>query len=252
MNRAHVLAAAGAAVIVAGALAGSRTAPVDPAVAADFTVTPAQLQINQRISQAAVRRANEALNLLGPVRPAASTDKDPINPFTAAQRAKGWPTAALADGAVTGPKIAADAVGEAALTPSIRSAVGGVRRLGVVRLTGGQSQVLVTAGPISLTARCTITPGGNDAAEVFVGTTLDGVAFEAADSSTNVVPGTPEANRHWVEIQAVHGGTAFDQTDNGIAVAPDGTVVVGQPFAAVNLPGRPPGECTFGGVMLIG
>lgn len=35
-----------------------------------FTVTPGQLRINQKISQAAVRRSNEALNLLRPVRSA--------------------------------------------------------------------------------------------------------------------------------------------------------------------------------------
>ena len=71
----------------------------------DFKVTPAQLQINQKISQAAVRRSNEALGLLGPVRPKESTDKNPVNPFASVERGSGWPTAALADGAVTSPKL---------------------------------------------------------------------------------------------------------------------------------------------------
>jgi hypothetical protein len=57
-----------------------------------------QLLINQRISQAGVRRANEALGLLQPVRPAEG-------------KSTGWPTAGVADGAITAPKIARGAVG---------------------------------------------------------------------------------------------------------------------------------------------
>ena len=64
-----------------------------PANAAPFTLSVGQLQINQRISQAAVRRSNEALKLLGPVRPSGSTP------------APGWPTSAIRNGAVTGEKL---------------------------------------------------------------------------------------------------------------------------------------------------
>jgi hypothetical protein len=72
---------------------------------AEFTVSASQLRINQRISQAAVRRSNEALGLLGPVRPAESTDRKPVNPFASVARGSGWPAAALADGAVTSTKL---------------------------------------------------------------------------------------------------------------------------------------------------
>ena len=65
-----------------------------PAEAATFTVTPGQLQINQRISQAAVRRSNEALNLLDPVRKSGAQDDAP-----------GWGTAQIRDGAVTAAKL---------------------------------------------------------------------------------------------------------------------------------------------------
>jgi hypothetical protein len=65
-----------------------------PANAAPFTVSVSQLQINQRISQAAVRRSNESLKLLGPVR--ASGNKP----------GPGWPTSAIRNGAVTTEKLA--------------------------------------------------------------------------------------------------------------------------------------------------
>ena len=65
-----------------------------PAEAASFTVTPAQLQINQRISQAAVRRSNEALDLLDPVRKSGAQDDAP-----------GWGTAQIRDGAITAAKL---------------------------------------------------------------------------------------------------------------------------------------------------
>jgi hypothetical protein len=59
-----------------------------------FQVTPGQLQINQRISQAAVRRSNEALDLLDPVRKSGAQDDAP-----------GWGTAQIRDGAVTRAKL---------------------------------------------------------------------------------------------------------------------------------------------------
>ena len=271
MRRVHALTAVTAAAIAAGALLGSGSRPVDPAVAAEVAVTPDQLLINQRISQAAVRRSNEALNLLGPVRPVGSTDKNPINPFTAAQRGKGWPTVALADGAVTTPKLAdgavttpkladgavttaklaADAVTEDRLAPAVRTTLGTVRRIHVVRLTTGQTQALLTAGPLTLTARCLINDAGLDRAEILISTTVDGVAFEGGNFSVNLTAATPEAGRRWVATSPATGTPAFEQEDNGIALAPDGTILAGQPFVAVNLPGRPVGECSFGGVMFV-
>jgi hypothetical protein len=88
-------------------------------------VTSAQLLINQRISQAAVRRSNRALNYLAPIRSAQSDAADDgrkgviaLNDIPGA--GQGWTTAQIADGAitnpelgdgaVTGPKLGADAV----------------------------------------------------------------------------------------------------------------------------------------------
>jgi hypothetical protein len=69
---------------------------------AKFTVSPEQLRINQRISQAAVRRSNESLDLLDPIR------REPRVPT----KVLGWRTQDLRDGAVT----------EAKLTASVREA----------------------------------------------------------------------------------------------------------------------------------
>ena len=74
----------------------------DPPAAgsSNITLSVAQLRINQRISQAAVRRSNESLNLLDPLR---------------GSGLKGWRTEDLRDGVVTGPKLAANSVGTANL-----------------------------------------------------------------------------------------------------------------------------------------
>lgn len=64
------------------------------AQAAPIAVTPAQLKINQNISSAAVRRSNEALMLLDPIRKSGAQDDAP-----------GWGTTSIHDGAVTNAKL---------------------------------------------------------------------------------------------------------------------------------------------------
>ena len=115
------LIAAGMACGVALGLGGLVAADLGTETAdaqSDFKVTPAQLAINQKISQAAVRRSNESLGLLGSVRPKESTDENPVNPFASVSRGSGWPTGALADGAVTSSKVSPE------LLAQINSAVG--------------------------------------------------------------------------------------------------------------------------------
>jgi hypothetical protein len=86
----------GATVGMAVGLAGVAIADqaTQPAEAATFQLTPAQLQINQRISQAAVRRSNESLDLLDPIRKSGARDDAP-----------GWGTTQIKDGAVTVAKL---------------------------------------------------------------------------------------------------------------------------------------------------
>jgi hypothetical protein len=71
-------------------------AATQDASAATFRVTPAQLQINQRISRAAVRRSNESLGLLAPIRTLQNQPSQVL----------GWRSQDLRDGAVTAPKLA--------------------------------------------------------------------------------------------------------------------------------------------------
>lgn len=111
-----VAAGAAGAALALGALwaAGQISSPAraqDPPSAggATFKVTPAQLRINQRISQAAVRRSNESLSLLDPIRPMANQPAKVL----------GWGTDDLRDGAVTGPKVGDGAIGPAKLAPAL-------------------------------------------------------------------------------------------------------------------------------------
>jgi hypothetical protein len=71
-----------------------------------FTVSAGQLQINQKISQAAVRRSNRALNDLAPVRTAASDAADDGTGGVKPPAGTGWTADHIADGAVTNAKLA--------------------------------------------------------------------------------------------------------------------------------------------------
>ena len=110
-----IAAGAAGAALALGALWASWefTSPAnaqDPPTAGQggVTLSVGQLRINQRISQAAVRRSNESLTLLDPIRPLTNQPTKVL----------GWKTANLADAAVTGPKLAANSVG----TPNIADA----------------------------------------------------------------------------------------------------------------------------------
>ncbi len=104
-RRIAITLACGAALGVAAVAAVDAVDEPAVAQANKISVTAGQLQVNQRISQAAVRRSNESLNLLRPVRPAASTDRNPTNPFGQVTKGSGWPTAAIAELAITSSKI---------------------------------------------------------------------------------------------------------------------------------------------------
>lgn len=138
-------AAVGCALVagLALALALDRAATPASAQAEDVRVTAQQLLINQRISQAGVRRSNEALELLAPVRPRQG-------------QTTGWPTEAIRDGAisadklsdaaVTEAKVAPDAISQSRLSPGVREALAGpsfavVEADGQVRVAGDGTRV---------------------------------------------------------------------------------------------------------------
>ena len=79
VGRAWLAAGAGAVLGIGGVLlAGQATDEASGQSARPVTVSAQQLAVNQRISQAAVRRANESLKLLGPVRPVPRTPAKPL------------------------------------------------------------------------------------------------------------------------------------------------------------------------------
>jgi hypothetical protein len=77
-----------------GGVVGVEAATDDASAQSGFTVSAEQLKINQRISQAAVRRSNESLDLLDPVRKSGASDDAP-----------GWGTTQIRNGAVTAAKL---------------------------------------------------------------------------------------------------------------------------------------------------
>jgi hypothetical protein len=94
---------AGVAVGVAAglaALAGVNAATGEAQGQSGFTVSPGQLQINQKISQASVRRSNRALNYLAPVRTQASDADDDGTDGVKPPVGTGWTGAQIADGAI--------------------------------------------------------------------------------------------------------------------------------------------------------
>ncbi|MBM3634638.1 MAG: hypothetical protein FJW99_05025 [Actinobacteria bacterium] len=94
----------------AGLLVGSGMAANE-----NSTTASQQLLINQRISQAAVKRSNSSLNYLAPIRTtttdAANTGANGVTPLSkVAGAGQGWTTTQIANQAITTAKIANGAV----------------------------------------------------------------------------------------------------------------------------------------------
>jgi hypothetical protein len=143
----YPFAIASAAVLgTAAVLVASGTAANETAIS-----TTQQLVINQRISQAAVRRSNSSLNYLAPVRTAqsdaANTGRNGVTPLSRVTGAgKGWPTTAIADQAITAAKLAAP----------VQAVVNNVHRIPVTKVAGGASATLATIGNVTVTGSCAI------------------------------------------------------------------------------------------------
>ena len=94
--------------IASAAVLGTAAVLVGSGTAA--TSTSEQLMINQKISQAAVRRSNSALNYLAPIRTtttdAANTGANGVTPLSKVTGSGlGWTTAQIANAAVTPAKL---------------------------------------------------------------------------------------------------------------------------------------------------
>lgn len=141
--------------------------------------------------------------------------------------------------------------GEIAALTGIQEDLSAIRRFGFVKLSDGQTQELLSVGPLTLTARCRINVGGNDIADILVGTSQNGAVFDGDDKSTDLTMATDAANRQYAEVSAPTGSPSLDGLD-GIAAAPDGTAFAGTHFVGLNVLNSP-GQCVFGGfVVLLG
>jgi hypothetical protein len=92
-----------------GAVAAVDAGTDDASAQSGFRASAEQLRINQRISQAAVRRSNQALDLLDPI------TRQPQIP----NKVLGWRTQDLRDGVITSAKIANGSVSEADLASAL-------------------------------------------------------------------------------------------------------------------------------------
>lgn len=120
-------------------------------------------------------------------------------------------------------------------------------RVAPFTLTNGGSQIIGTFGPFTLTATCTIAAGG-DEAQVTITTSQNNSAFRGEDTGPDFDIGDTPA---YVESTPLNGVPDL-QEDGGVAIAPDGTELLGhQLYAGVNIFGQP-GTCRFGGVIFMG
>lgn len=214
------LIASAAVLGTAAILVGSGTAASE-----NGTTTSQQLLINQRISQAAVRRSNSALNYLAPIRTtasdAANTGANGVTPLSKVTGSgQGWTTAQIANQAVTPAKLSSPSYFAAI------SAAGAVQRstagVTVTAARAGTSTYTVTfpsnvsaCAPIASVQAGTVVP---PPALPLTGADVGGFATVAAGTlNTQVV------------VTTYIGGS------NGNGVKADGTAGGNQAQAAFNL-----------------
>ncbi len=201
------------AALAAGLGIAALVGQAEPASAAPVQVTAQQLLINQRISQAGVRRSNTALQLLGPLRASGSS------------AATGWGTSAIANAAITAAKLAPSAVNTAALAndavttakiangavtaqqlgPGLATNATAVFKDGPVALTAGAGPAAVAtlslpAGSYSITGKAYATAGAAAA-------TVNCRLSAGTDFDQSVVT-APAAGSSTLPFQVVHQFTA--------------------------------------------
>lgn len=149
-----------------------------------FSVTPAQLQTNQRISQAAVRRSNRALNYLAPIRTAASdaadNGRDGVDPLASVPGAgAGWGSGQIADGAITPAKV----------SPAIESRLQTVYRAAVFNTPGQDPALESQSEGVSALARTPALPAG--AFDITFAQSIEGCTWTGSVSTVRGSAVTP-------------------------------------------------------------
>ena len=72
-------------------------------------------------------------------------------------------------------------------------------------LTNGQKKVMVSSGPLKLTARCDINVGGNDTARILISTTQNNSSFDAWDETETSTPIRRQLNTTRCQRERGHG-----------------------------------------------
>jgi|SRR4051794_21431542 len=129
-------------------------------------------------------------------------------------------------------------------------AVGGTtaKKIEPFSLGAGQSRQVLTEGQLTLTANCR-TSGGNEVAEIVVGTSSNNGAVDGAQKDADFDVGD---TAQFVASSAPTGTPSFDQESAGAAIAADGTEIVGQElYVGTSVLGAA-NNCRFGGVVWVG
>jgi hypothetical protein len=105
--------------VIAAVDAGTQSASAQ----GGFTVSAAQLKINQNISSAAVKRSNRGLNYLAPIRTtttdAADDGSNGVRPLNSVPGSgQGWTSSQIGTGAITREKVANEAIDSEKIAPN--------------------------------------------------------------------------------------------------------------------------------------
>jgi hypothetical protein len=143
------------------------------------------------------------------------------------------------------------------------AAAGGFRvvRVHPFTLTHNQRKDILTEGPLTLTANCRIgfdddndpTTPAFDEAVILIATAVDNAAYDAEGSAPDLDVATPEDEREFLSADSglSPGDPDLDVAEDGVAIAPDGTAIIGSElYTAVNVLSQP-GVCRFGGYFMV-
>jgi len=113
------------------------------------------------------------------------------------------------------------------LVPGMIAAADNVKETPHFLLTDGQSRVIITHGPFTVTANCNLDEAGQDIAEMLISTTVDNSSFDASDENDDFDIADLADERDWGgRIDVAANTTEVEGNPNGAAVAPDGTMLV--------------------------
>jgi len=129
-------------------------------------------------------------------------------------------------------------------------------RLGVVTAGDDETKELYRQGPFTLKGKCELNfgVGPSDLATITIATTqakssYDGEGTEAQGGLTVGDFGPSDGDMFFVAGGGGVGEPGIQSSDDGMALAPDGTQFVAQVWAGTNLMNQP-GRCQFGGLIV--